>query len=103
MPGKVRVTYTDHEKSAPTVTVGGLTFSHNDPVEVDDPAVVGLLKTMTLPPDKGGKGNPFFKVEELDSEPGHPPDRPADEQSDAEKDENDETIRRRGPGRPKGT
>lgn len=101
--GKVRVTYTDHEKSAPTVTVGGMTFSHNEPVEIDDPAVVGLLKTLTTPPEEGGKGNPFFKVEEVDSEPGHPPDRPASSQSDAEKSSSDEMLRRRGPGRPKGT
>lgn len=96
---KVRVTYLDHEKSAPSVEVGGQRFDHNQPVEVEDPAIVGLLKTMTKPLEEGGKGNPYFKVEELSSEPGHPPGRPAAAQSDADKKESDETLNRRGPGK----
>jgi len=97
---KVRVTYLDHEKAAPSVTVGGRLFEHKEPVELDeqeDAAVLGLLKTMH------DKKNPFFKIEGMRSEPGHPADRPAAAQSDADKDESDETLRRRGPGRPKGT
>lgn len=101
MPGKVRVTYTDHEKAAPSVQVGGQTFFHNQPVEIDDPAVIGLVKTMATPAEEGGKGNKFFKVEEMASEPGHGPAESPTGQSDAEKSDADETIRRRGPGRPR--
>lgn len=93
--GKVRVTYTDHEKAAPSVKVGGQEFRHNEPVEVDDPAVVALLKTMASPTEEGGKGNKSFKVEDMHSEPGHKLGTPPGAQSDAEKEDADETLRRR--------
>lgn len=101
--GKVRVTYTDHEKAAPSVKVGGQEFRHNEPVEVEDPAVVALLKTMASPTEDGGKGNKAFRVEEMHSEPGHKLGDPPGKQSDEEAEDADETLRQRarGPGRPR--
>ena len=99
--GKVRVTYTDHENAAPSVKVGGQEFRHNEPVEVEDPAVVALVKTMAKPTEDGGKGNKAFKVEELHSEPGHKLGEPPGKQSEEEAADADETIRQRqsGPGK----
>jgi hypothetical protein len=96
----VRVTYTDHEKAAPSVTVGGQEFRHNEPVEISDPAVINLIKTMSGSLEEGGKGNKFFAVEDMPSEPGKPAGTPPGAQSDEEKAAADETLRRR-PGRPR--
>lgn len=97
----VRVTYTDHDKAAPSVTVGGQEFRHNEPVEVTDPAVEALVKTMAGPAEEGGKGNRFFRVEDIKDEPGRKLGDPPGKQSKEEADAADETLRQRqsGPGK----